>query len=607
MTDSGVAVPRSAATAMAAPKAMASLGWASMAMGRPSSAPTIWATSGMRDEPPTSRTALMSSDVTPAVRMARRRATIVSEIAGRIIASNSARVSLTSVCRPGSSTGIDTSVSDESASLASMHSWRSRATAAWAVGSSGSGGFEIIGTPEGIERLGGIDFDEAVFAHVRSAIGDALELLDPDEPTSVSAMTRLRQECIDAKEALSGDTDVSIPVLLPNLQTEVRLTRSEFEDMIRPAINETIVALRRAIRSAGVADGDISAVLLVGGSSRIPLVAQMVTAEIGRPVAIDAHPKDAIAFGAAIAVAQQTGQATPESVTTVLPDRTSEVSSPRPPDVVAPGRMPPTPAAPPVVPVAPAAGQPAPGVPGVGQSVPGPGAPGSLVPPAQRPAAALGNAAVAPPPGGPALQATPGAFAPPAGPAGAPPIAARQDQVPEWVGQGATTHMPAVGSPPPSVHVPNPGQGPAPVSPVGGMPAQRPGPYGSPPGGMPPLRPSSSRSSGGSDRTLQVIAVGVVAAMLFIVLVALLVWRNEQKDGQSYTTNLQNDFVTACKTGVQENVCRCAIDKIVDEVPFEDFKAFADLRKEHPDAESPSWLTARVQACQDQLSGATSS
>jgi hypothetical protein len=92
----------------------------------------------MRDEPPTSRTALISSDVTPAVRMARRRATIVSEIAGRIIASNSARVSLTSVCRPGSSTGIDTSVSDESASLASMHSWRSRATAAWAVGSSGS-------------------------------------------------------------------------------------------------------------------------------------------------------------------------------------------------------------------------------------------------------------------------------------------------------------------------------------------------------------------------------------------------------------------------------------------------------------------------------------
>ncbi len=138
VTDSGVAPPRRAATAMAAPKGMASLGWASMAMGRPSSAPTIWATSGMRDEPPTSSTAPMSSAATPADRMARRRATIVSAIAGRIIASNSDRVSRTSVCSPGSSTGIDTSVSDDSASLASMHSWRSRATAAWAAGSSGS-------------------------------------------------------------------------------------------------------------------------------------------------------------------------------------------------------------------------------------------------------------------------------------------------------------------------------------------------------------------------------------------------------------------------------------------------------------------------------------
>jgi actin-like ATPase involved in cell morphogenesis len=183
-----------------------------------------------------------------------------------------------------------------------------------------SDSFEIIGTPEGIERLGGIDFDEAVLAHVRNAIGGALDALDPGEPTSLAAVARLRQECIDAKEALSSDTDVSIPVLLPNLQTHVRLTRAEFEAMIRPAISETIVALRRSVRSAHVSDDQITAVLLVGGSSRIPLVAQMVGAELGRPVAIDAHPKDAISFGAAIAVAQQQGKATPESVTTLLPE-----------------------------------------------------------------------------------------------------------------------------------------------------------------------------------------------------------------------------------------------------------------------------------------------
>ena len=44
--------------------------------------------------------------------------------------------------------------------------------------------FEIIGSPEGIERLGGIDFDEAVFAHVRQAVGDALDRLDPEEPAA---------------------------------------------------------------------------------------------------------------------------------------------------------------------------------------------------------------------------------------------------------------------------------------------------------------------------------------------------------------------------------------------------------------------------------------
>jgi actin-like ATPase involved in cell morphogenesis len=181
-------------------------------------------------------------------------------------------------------------------------------------------GFEIIGTPEGIDRLGGIDFDEAVFSHVRNALGNNLDRLDPDDPATRAAVARLRQDCIDAKEALSSDTDVSIPVLLPNLQTEIRLNRSEFETMITPAITETIVALRRAIRSAQMSAHDIDAVLLVGGSSRIPLVAQMVATALDRPIAIDANPKDAIAFGAAITLAQHHGTATPETITTHIPN-----------------------------------------------------------------------------------------------------------------------------------------------------------------------------------------------------------------------------------------------------------------------------------------------
>ena len=160
-------------------------------------------------------------------------------------------------------------------------------------------GFDILGQPEGIERLGGIDFDAAVFNHVRDALGGKLAELDEDDPAAVAAVARLREECVQAKEALSSDTDTSIPVLLPNVVTEVRLTRSELEAMVRPVLYGSVEALKRAVRSAGCTPEELHSVLLVGGSSRMPIVAQLVSSELGRPVAVDAHPKHAVALGAA--------------------------------------------------------------------------------------------------------------------------------------------------------------------------------------------------------------------------------------------------------------------------------------------------------------------
>ncbi|MBI4939851.1 MAG: Hsp70 family protein, partial [Actinobacteria bacterium] len=156
-------------------------------------------------------------------------------------------------------------------------------------------GFEILGRPEGIERLGGIDIDAAVYAHVARAVGSALTDLDEDDGAAVAAVARLREECTQAKEALSADTDTTIPVLLPSFSTEVRLTRAELEAMVRPALQDSIDALRRALRSAGVSPEELHSVLLVGGSSRMPIVSQLVGAELGRPVAVDAHPKHAVA------------------------------------------------------------------------------------------------------------------------------------------------------------------------------------------------------------------------------------------------------------------------------------------------------------------------
>ncbi len=161
-------------------------------------------------------------------------------------------------------------------------------------------GFEFLGPPEGIEGLGGIDFDEAVFAHVDRSLDGALSELDLDDPRAAASLVRVRQDCVLAKEALSGDTETSIPVMLPDLHTEVRLTRGEFEEMIRAPIEATVSALRRALSAADVAPEDLSNVLLVGGSSRIPLVSQMLSAELGRPTAVDTHPKHAVALGAAL-------------------------------------------------------------------------------------------------------------------------------------------------------------------------------------------------------------------------------------------------------------------------------------------------------------------
>ncbi|GAB1691434.1 Hsp70 family protein [Krasilnikovia sp. M28-CT-15] len=158
-------------------------------------------------------------------------------------------------------------------------------------------GFELLGEPEGIEQLGGIDFDEAVFDHVLATLGASAP--DTDDPEVGAACARLRRDCVEAKEALSEDTEVLVPVALPGLHTRVRLTRHEFEAMIFPPLEETTGAMRRALRSAGVSADQLRTILLSGGSSRIPLVTQVLGSTFGCPTALDPHPEHSIALGAA--------------------------------------------------------------------------------------------------------------------------------------------------------------------------------------------------------------------------------------------------------------------------------------------------------------------
>jgi molecular chaperone DnaK len=161
-------------------------------------------------------------------------------------------------------------------------------------------GFRLAGPPEGVEQLGGIDFDEAVFRHVLTSLGPEVAELDDMDPATATALARLRRDCVEAKEVLSFSIDTVVPVGLPGITRSIRLTRGDLDDMLRPAIGETVAATRRVLESAGVDPADLAAIVLVGGSSRIPLVSEMLSAEFGRPLALDNHPKHDVALGAAI-------------------------------------------------------------------------------------------------------------------------------------------------------------------------------------------------------------------------------------------------------------------------------------------------------------------
>lgn len=184
--------------------------------------------------------------------------------------------------------------------------------------------FELIGVPEGMERLGGIDFDQAVLAHVDSTLGGLVSGADRNDPQTRPAQARLRIDCRRAKEALSTDSDTTIPVTVPGVHTEVRLTRDEFESMVRPRVGETVRALERAVASAHIGMDDVARILLVGGTSRMPIVAEMLRSATGRPVALDAHPKLTIAVGAALSGAGSMGtaaSATPAAAVWQAPSR----------------------------------------------------------------------------------------------------------------------------------------------------------------------------------------------------------------------------------------------------------------------------------------------
>lgn len=118
---------------------------------------------------------------------------------------------------------------------------------------------------------------------------------------------------------------LTIPVTLPGVNTVIRINRAELESTMRPALLDTVAALRRTLASAHTAPDELSAIVLVGGSSQIPLVSELLQQEFAAALNIDTHPKHDIALGAAL-LCHEPATETAESATE--PGRPSATTAP---------------------------------------------------------------------------------------------------------------------------------------------------------------------------------------------------------------------------------------------------------------------------------------
>jgi Fe-S protein assembly chaperone HscA len=162
--------------------------------------------------------------------------------------------------------------------------------------------FEVVAT-NGDTHLGGDDFDNLLIAIALDEIENEEQIPARQQPELVQAV---RKAMIDAKIALSSEQSTRIEIPLPN-GTHYRreITRAQFEQLIAPILDRTVEPCRQALRDAGLTPADIGEVVLVGGSTRIPRVQQLVSQLFDLPARgkkphTELNPDEVVALGAAV-------------------------------------------------------------------------------------------------------------------------------------------------------------------------------------------------------------------------------------------------------------------------------------------------------------------
>lgn len=174
----------------------------------------------------------------------------------------------------------------------------------------GDGVFEVLAT-NGNNKLGGDDFDEALLNFMADSFAKENGV---DLRNDKMALQRLKEAAEKAKKELSSaqTTNINLPFITVNesgpLHMNMDITRAKFDQLTADLVNKTIEPMKKAMADAGVSNSDISKVILVGGSTRIPAVQDAVKKVTGKEPFKGINPDECVAVGAAIQAGVLTGE-----------------------------------------------------------------------------------------------------------------------------------------------------------------------------------------------------------------------------------------------------------------------------------------------------------
>ena len=166
----------------------------------------------------------------------------------------------------------------------------------------GDGVFEVLAT-SGNNKLGGDDFDQKIIDYLVSEFKKSNGI---DLSTDKMAMQRLKEAAEKAKIELSGmgQTQINLPFITADSSgpkhLDITLTRAKFEELIKDLVDSTMGPVNQALKDAGIEASALDQVLLVGGSTRVPLVQETVKQITGKEPNKGINPDECVAIGAAI-------------------------------------------------------------------------------------------------------------------------------------------------------------------------------------------------------------------------------------------------------------------------------------------------------------------